>query len=274
MSEMSECDALTWQPPFPAAALVTMLAPERHRVILSLLADLGRLETNDLQSRLQVSPATLRRDIASLANRGLLKRTHGGVLPCEFSLREPPYEQKAARAANAKARLGHRAVALMPMHGVVFVDGGTTCLEVGRALLDRPKLQVFTNSVPLLALAGQARATLVGIGGTVRPLSLSLTGALAQSWLEHLNFDVAVVGCSGIQPDRGPATADLSDAALKAEVLRRARQRILVAHAGKWGQPATLVYAPWKAFTHVVTDHVLTHDQKSHLAAAGVGINR
>jgi len=248
------------------------MAPERHRAILSLLAEAGSLETNDLQNRLQVSAATLRRDISSLANRGLLKRTHGGVLPCEFSLREPPFEQKAARAAGAKGRLGQKAAALLPMHGVVFIDGGTTCLEVGRALLDRPKLQIFTNSVPLLALAGEARAILVGIGGTVRPVSLALTGALAQSWLEHLSFDVAVVGCSGIQTDRGPATAELSDAALKAEVLRRARQRILVAHAGKWGQSSTLVYAPWKTFTSVVTDHILTIDQKSQLAAAGVGL--
>lgn len=251
-----------------------MMAPERHRAILALLADTGGVATAELQARVRVSAATLRRDVARLAGRGLLQRTHGGVLPCDFSLREPPYAQKAAQAASVKSRLGQSVAALLPTHGVVFIDGGTTCLEAGRAVLDRPKLQIFTNSVPLLALAGEARAMLVGIGGTVRPLSLALSGALAQSWLEHLRFDVVVVGCSGIHPGRGPATAELSDAALKAEVLRRARQRILVAHAAKWDQPATLAYAPWNAFTHVVTDRALTREQRSPLSAAGVTLVR
>lgn len=251
-----------------------MMAPERQRAILAHLADSGGMATGTLRARLGISAATLRRDVGSLAARGLLKRTHGGILPCDFSLREPPYEQKAARAATAKNRLGLAAAALLPTHGVVFVDGGTTCLEVGRVLLDRPKLQIFTNSVPLLALAGEARATLVGIGGTVRPISLALTGALAQSWLSHLRFDAAVLGCSGIDPAQGPATAELSDAALKTDVLRRARQRILVAHAEKWDQPATLTYSPWNAFTHIVTDRLLTREQRSVLSAAGVSLPR
>jgi len=245
-----------------------MIAPERQRAILALLADTGGLAAGELCARLRVSPATLRRDVAQLAERGLLQRTHGGVLPSNFSLGEPTYEQKANRATSAKSHLGRRVAALLPDHGVVFIDGGTTCLEAGRALLNRPKLQIFTNSVPLMALAGEAHAMVVGIGGMVRPLSLALTGALAQSWLEHLAFDAAVVGCSGIQTNQGPATAELSDAALKTEVLRRSRQRILVAHAAKWDQPAPLAFAPWKAFTHVVTDRVLSTEQKSLLSAA------
>ncbi len=251
-----------------------MMAPERQRTILAHLADTGGVSTGELQTLIGASAATLRRDVDSLEERGLLKRTHGGILPCDFSLREPPYEEKATRAAAAKNRLGAAAASLVPTHGVVFIDGGTTCLEIGRAVLDRPKLQIFTNSVPLLALAGEARATLVGIGGVVRPVSLSLSGALAQSWLEHLRVDVAFVGCSGIHPEQGPATAELSDAALKTEVLRRARQRVLVAHAEKWDQPATLAYAPWSAFTHVVTDRSLTREQKAVLAGAGVTVAR
>lgn len=250
-----------------------MIAPERQRAILALLAETGGLAAGELCTRLRVSPATLRRDVTQLAERGLLRRTHGGVVPSDFSLGEPTYEQKANRATGAKGHLGRRAAALLPDHGVVFIDGGTTCLEVGRALLNRAKLQIFTNSVPLMALAGEARAMVVGIGGMVRPQSLALTGALAQSWLEHLAFDAAVVGCSGILAQQGPATAELSDAALKTEVLRRSRQRILVADAAKWDQLAPLSFAPWKAFTHVVTDRVLSTEQKSLLAAAHANLS-
>lgn len=205
-----------------------------------------------------------------MAGQGLLKRTHGGILPSDFSLHEPPFTQKAAHAATSKGRLGITAASLLPADGTVFIDSGTTCLEVGRALLDRPKLQIYTNSVPLLALAAEARAIVIALGGTVRPISMALTGALAQGWLQHLHFDAAVVGCSGIHPQKGPATTELTEASLKAEVLRRARQRVLVAHAEKWKRPAAVAYAPWSAFTHLVTDRVLTRDQKILLSSAGI----
>jgi DeoR/GlpR family transcriptional regulator of sugar metabolism len=157
--------------------------------------------------------------------------------------------------------------------GTVFVDAGTTCLEVGRALLDRPALRIFTNSVPLLGLAAEARATVSAVGGEVRPMSLALTGGLAQSWLENLRFDVAVVGASGLEGASGASTTEVAEAAVKAEALRRARRRILVAHAEKWGRPAALRFAPWSAFTDVVTDRALSRDERAALNAAQVRVH-
>ena len=80
-------------------------------------------------------------------------RARGALLPHDFSLVEPPFPRKSERAANAKVRLGRAAAALLPEEGTVFVDSGTTCLEVGRALLGRSALRICTNSVPLLSLA-------------------------------------------------------------------------------------------------------------------------
>ena len=187
-----------------------MLGPERHRQILRLLAERGRLTSAEVRSRLGVSPATARRDFGAIAGAGLATRARGALLPHDFSLVEPPYPRKSERAVNTKARLGRAAAALLPEVGTIFVDAGTTCLEVGRALLERPGLRIFTNSVPLLGLAGGARATLSSIGGEARPVSLALTGALAQSWLENLRFDAVVVGASGLDPSAGASTTEVA----------------------------------------------------------------
>src|ERR1017187_9179141 len=104
-------------------------------------------------------------DVSELSCAGLATRTRGALLPHDFSLVEPPYPRKSEKAMTAKARLGRAAAALIPEMGTVFVDAGPTCLEVGRALLDRPALRIFTNSVPLLALASEARATVSAVGG-------------------------------------------------------------------------------------------------------------
>jgi DeoR/GlpR family transcriptional regulator of sugar metabolism len=250
-----------------------MLGPERHRQILRLLAERGRLTSAEVRSRLGVSAATARRDFASIAGAGHATRAHGALLPHDFSLVEPPYPRKSERAVNAKARLGRAAAALVPEVGAVFVDAGTTCLEVGRALLERAGLRIFTNSVPLLALAGESRASLSSIGGEARPVSLALTGALSQSWLENLRFDAVVVGASGLDAGAGASTTEVAEAAVKAEALRRARRRILVAHAEKWGRPSSLRFAPWGAFTDFVTDRILSREERSVLAAARVRLH-
>jgi DeoR/GlpR family transcriptional regulator of sugar metabolism len=250
-----------------------MLGPERHRQILRLLAERGRLTSAEVRSRLGVSSATARRDFGAIAGAGLAMRARGALLPHDFSLVEPPYTRKSERAVNAKARLGRAAAALLPEVGTVFVDAGTTCLEVGRALLERPALRIFTNSVPLLALAGGALATLSSIGGEVRPVSLALTGALAQSWLENLRFDAVVVGASGLDASAGASTTEVAEAAVKAEALRRSRRRVLVAHAEKWGRPSAVRFAPWGAFTDLVTDRILTRDERAALAEARVRLH-
>jgi DeoR/GlpR family transcriptional regulator of sugar metabolism len=197
-------------------------------------------------------------------------RTRGALLPHDFSLVEPPYSRKSEKAVNAKVRLGRAAAALIPDEGTVFVDAGTTSLEVGRALLERPALRIFTNSVPLLALAGESMATLSAVGGEVRPMSLAMTGALAQSWLENLRFDAAVVGASGLDVSSGASTTEVAEAAVKTEVLRRSRRRILVADAEKWGRPSALCFAPWKAFTDFVTDRILSRNERVAVSGAGV----
>jgi DeoR/GlpR family transcriptional regulator of sugar metabolism len=134
-------------------------------------------------------------------------------------------------------------------------------------------LRIFTNSVPLLALAGESRATLSAVGGEVRPMSLAMTGALAQGWLENLRFDAAVVGASGLDASAGASTTEVAEAAVKTEVLRRSRRRILVAHGEKWGRPSALRFAPWGAFTDFVTDRALSRDDRARLSAARVSLH-
>lgn len=250
-----------------------MLAPERQRQLLRILAEQGRLTLQEAATRLAVSRPTIRRDFAALSATGLARRAHGALLPADFGLVEPKYTRKAEKAIAAKVRIGRAAAALLSEQGNVFVDAGTTCLEAGRALLDRPGLRIHTNSIPLLTLAGEARATLISLGGEVRPLSLALTGSLAQHWLENLRFDAAIVGASGIDPAGGASTTETAEAALKAEVLRRSNRRILVFQADKWNRPAALRFAPWAAFSDLVTDHALSRAERLALSRDGLRLH-
>jgi DeoR/GlpR family transcriptional regulator of sugar metabolism len=250
-----------------------VLVPDRQRTILRLLANRGRLTLAEIQSRLGVSAATARRDAGQLSDAGLARRTHGGLLPPDFSLAEPAYSRKAEKATSIKVTLARAVAELLPEDGTIFVDAGTTCLEVGRVLLDRPNLRIFTNSVSLLALATDARATIISIGGEVRKISLALTGALAQGWLEQLRFDAAVIGASGLDQGSGVFTTELNEASVKVEALRRANLRILVAHGEKWARPSAVQFAPWTAFHHLFTDKAPLRAERAALNTANVKVH-
>lgn len=250
-----------------------MLTEQRRRSILRLLADQNTVRLEEICVRFGVSAATARRDAEAIARASLAHRTRGGLVALDAAMTEPAYSRKAAVAAGTKSRLGLRVATLLPEEGSIFIDAGSTCLEVARAVLDRPQLRVYTNSVSLLQIASEGRSNVYSIGGEVRTVSLALVGAFALSWLERLRFDATVVGASGLDAEHGAATTELAEAAIKAEALKRARLRILVAHSEKWSRPAALRFAPWSAFHHFVTDRAPPRHDTAALAAAGVEVH-
>ena len=57
-----------------------MFSQERQRLILAVLADEGRVRVQALAARLNVSDDTVRRDLHTLAEQGVLHKTHGGAV--------------------------------------------------------------------------------------------------------------------------------------------------------------------------------------------------
>ena len=249
-----------------------MFAQERLHAIETLVRQKGRLTVGELASHFDASEITIRRDLRLLEEAGKVVRAHGGALHPDILQPEPGFERKATDAVETKAAIARRVVEDLPARGQVFIDAGTTCLEIGRLILDRRELTVVTNSIPLLQLGGDAKARIVGIGGEVRPVSLALVGGLALAWMKALRFDAAVIGASGLDRDDGASTTELLEASVKQMACSRARLRILAAHAAKWDQPAPVAIAPWDHFHHFVTDARLTASEKARLRQAGVTV--
>ncbi|MBL9213504.1 MAG: DeoR/GlpR transcriptional regulator [Opitutaceae bacterium] len=247
-----------------------MFAPERQRAIETIVRQKGRLTVSELARQLGASGITIRRDLRVLEAAGKVVRAHGGVLHPEFLETEPGFERKAVDAVEAKVALAKAVVAEIPDRGQVYLDSGTTCLEVARLLLDRRDLTIVTNSIPLLQLGTQSKARVIGVGGEVRAVSLALVGGLALEWLRGLRFDVAVLAASGLDAAEGASTTELSEAAVKQMAAERATKRLLVSHAAKWNKPAAVAFAGWDRFHVFVTDARLSAPEKAQLRRAGV----
>lgn len=231
-----------------------MFAEERKRRICELVARVGKLSVSQLEIDLEASPATIRRDLSELENNGEIVRVHGGVMHPSFLYGEPTFAQRRSEQPEAKKVIAQLAAALPPRRSSIFIDAGTTALEVGKELLRREDLTIFTHSLPLAALAPTGKARVVCVGGEVRSPTLALVGGLCLDWLARLRFDFAFLGASGLAEKEGATTTELGEAAVKQAAMRQAKQTYLVCDYKKWAQPEPIVFAGWPQFAGWIVD--------------------
>ncbi|MGH8019108.1 MAG: hypothetical protein ACREIA_12610 [Opitutaceae bacterium] len=144
---------------------------------------------------------------------------------------------------------------------------------MGKRLLPRRDLTIYTNSVPL-ASRGVTRngARLISIGGEIREVSRALVGALSLNWLMHLRFDYVILGASGVSAKEAVTTTELSEASIKQELLQRAPVRILAVDSTKWDKPRSISFARWEDFKYWVTDELIARDAIEFVANRGVSV--
>ncbi len=249
-----------------------MFAHERRHKLVELLAREGRLTVGDIEQALDVSPATVRRDLAELAERGELVRVHGGAVHPAVLHGEPPFQQRTHAAPQAKKAIAERAVKFAGEDAVVYIDAGTSALAVAQMLLGRPDVTLFTNSVPVLEATPESGARIITIGGNLDVPSQSLMGALALNWMRRLRFEVAFIGASGLDAEEGASVISLEAVAMKQAVMERAANVVLVADAQKWNNPAAMHFAEWEQFDVWVTDTRLKGAEKDALTAKDVDV--
>lgn len=245
----------------------------RRRAIAALAQENGHVLVRDLAPRLGVSEMTIRRDLEVLESERLLTRVRGGAYTGAARSYEPPFALRAAHDIDAKRSIGAVAARLVSPGETAIIDGGSTALELARALAGRDRLSVVTPS--LLVASELARE--VGIrtfmtGGMLRHEELSLVGPTAQEAFSAFNCDVAFVGIAGIAADRGLTEYSLPDAYVKRAMLDAARRIVVLADRSKLGRVTLATVAPLSRIDTVVTDAPAHHPVLRAAAAAGVNV--
>lgn len=250
-----------------------MFTAERQRALLDLLERKRRMSNGALEKALRISPATLRRDLTELEAEQKVVRFHGGAAHPAYLTGEPSLEEKSQSSRAEKQAIAAAAVALVEARSTIFLDAGTTCLEIGRALIGRQDLTIIANSIAFAQLAREGAARVICLGGEVRGVTAALVGPLALAWVSQLNARLAFIGSSGLASD-GPSTTELSEAAIKQEMITRAGAAVLVADASKWNSPSVVRIAPWSAFSHFISDSRLSHNAAADVSSRGPRVIR
>ncbi|MDX3852742.1 DeoR/GlpR family DNA-binding transcription regulator [Streptomyces sp. AK02-01A] len=251
-----------------------MASTDRLRQITESVRERGQLSVAELAERTGASEMTIRRDLETLSDQGVLERYRGGARSLLLRGEEPPFALRAREGLDAKRRIAAEVAELISDGESVVLDSGTTCLEVARALKHR-RLTVMPLSLHAAnALTGGERLRLLLPGGEPRPGELALTGPLTEASLAALRFDTAVVGCCGLTAADGLTAYDLADAAIKRAAIASARRVIAVAETAKFSRTALAFVAPASALDAVVTEEDAPRDELDAMAASGVAVRR
>jgi DeoR family transcriptional regulator of aga operon len=208
--------------------------------LLDLLTERESLSVEEAAEALDVSPATVRRDMARLAEQQLLVRTHGGAVSGNVAY-DLPLRYRTARQAEQKRRIGAAAAAMVRPGMVVGLNGGTTTTEVARALAvrgdDAWSATVVTNALNIASeLAVRPHLRVVVTGGVARERSYELIGPLADRVLDELSLDVMFLGADGLDARSGATAHHEVEAGTNRTMAARAQRVVAVVDSSKLGR--------------------------------------
>lgn len=236
-----------------------------------LAAD-GTVGVAELCDDLNVSAATIRRDLELLEEQRLLARTHGGAVTLGV-LYELPLRYKSGRRLDEKRRIAKAAAELVADGVAVGLTGGTTCTEVARALVEHQRLTVVTNALNIASeLAVRPNLKLVVTGGYARAESYELVGPLAEASLAALNLDIVFLGTDGIDAHAGLTTHHEVEAHTNLALIERARRVVVVADSTKIGAVAFARICPVDRVHELITDTEADPRAVTALREAGVAV--
>ncbi|MFD8618112.1 DeoR/GlpR family DNA-binding transcription regulator [Streptomyces sp. NPDC059513] len=262
-----------------------MARDARWDALLELVGKHGRVEVEEVAAALEVSAATIRRDLDQLAEQHLLTRTRGGAVAHGVSY-ELALRYKTGRHAPEKQAIGRAVSGLVAVGEVVGLTGGTTVTEVARALAVRPDivgettvaggqptLTVVTNALNIASeLAIRPQIKMVVTGGVARPQSYELTGPLAVGVMNEITLDVAVLGVNAIDIERGAYVHHEGEASVNRLLAERAQRVVVAADSSKIGKRAFARVCDLGLVDVLVTDAHITAEAKDRFGEAGVQV--
>lgn len=245
-----------------------MLAEQRQQYVLEQLAKTGALAISDLVRELGVSRETVRRDLNTLAARGLLLMTHGGALAADRS--EPDWTLRENVNAVGKRAIGVRAAELVPDGASVIIDYGTTTRAVAQALLSKHRLRIYTNDWQIARLLGRHhdnRVTL--LGGELQDNEDAVQGWDAINQISQYHADFAFIGVGGVTEDGGITDFNRAAAELRARMLLCANVSAVVADHTKFGRVTPVRIRHFEAARYLISDAAPHKSMLAQLRARG-----
>ncbi|MDQ2827526.1 MAG: DeoR/GlpR family DNA-binding transcription regulator [Chloroflexota bacterium] len=260
------------------------LAVERRMRIIEIVNSRKTVTVPELVAVIKASPASVRRDLTWLDAQGLVTRTYGGAVardhgPETLRQNSPPYDQRSHEYVEEKRAISRHAASLINDGQTLIIDAGSTSTFLIPLLAQKRDLIIITNSLDIqdaLAPIIEANPTIKGVstGGMLYPRSRAFIGMTAEQALEHYFVDTTFLCVRGISLEHGLTVPLLEEIPLKRQMIKSARQVVVLADHTKFGRTLAGLIAPLQAAHLIITDDQVSGDIVEQFAGAGARIIR
>ena len=260
------------------AQKASVRSAHRRRRIMGLVSERGDASVSELKDLFGVSEVTVRADLAALADRGLIVRTHGGAVLPEPAMKplEPTFAARELSNVELKWRIGEAAAALIQNGQSVVLDASTTALQIARVLRRRESLHdvtVITNGVhTALELLDLPGISTILTGGQLRAPAVSLTGSLASDLLARVHASLGFFGARGLTLSQGLTDINLQEVEMKAAMAAVCERVVAVVDHTKLGQLGLATFVSRQQLALVITDTDADPTIVAELQRAGIQV--
>jgi len=255
---------------------MSLIGEERKEIILHLLNYAGKVRTNELVEKLQVSSETIRRYLEELEHRQKLKRVYGGAIKINYDREEPSHFKREVLHAEEKKRIARTAASLVQNNDVIVLDDGTTTLHMIGYLENKKNLTVITNSVPALSLfvdycnKGSLSGDIFFLGGRIQSKHSRTSGLLSEKMFEHFHVDKSFISIDGIVLQQGITSYDSDKALLARKFIEQSNETIVMSDHSKIGMSNFYKIADIKEVDIIVSDTAIPSDWEAELEMADI----
>lgn len=234
---------------------------ERLRSIMELVSRQKKVFVKDLAEKFQVSESSIRLDLAELASRGLINRTHGGAILSEniandyisgksfLRQREETYKEEKQRIACAALKLINDGDSIM-------MDGGSTIYYVSKCLSEKRGLTIITTSIHILPIIMEIPDVKIYLtGGLIHRDFEDLIGEISTNSIQRFKPDCTIMSMDAASIKHGFTTTDPSMAQIKKQMLSVSSRQIIVLDSSKFGKLCLHHVENLTNVTAVVTDN-------------------
>jgi len=260
---------------------MTKRLEHRTERILNLLLQRGSVSVDELVASLAASAPSIRRDLARLEGKGLVRRTHGGATLVQELLYEPfrydrAFQKREQQFVREKRHIGIAAAELIQENETIGFTAGTTTTWVARNLRHREHLTVITNAVNIgMELSNMPGLRVHLTGGYVHwPWSFSLIGPSAIATLSDMFIDRLFLSVSGIDPNCGTTTNESDEALTFRAMVKQAKQVVVVADSSKLGIVTPSLICPIADVDVLITDKGASDDIAAAFTQKGIRVVR
>ncbi len=244
----------------------------RQEKILEQIQTKGYISINELAVEFDVHQMTIRRDLKKLERMGTLVRTYGGAQAhpgrrvFSYLTDEDINENIEKKISIAKFIVNK----LINNGDRIFLDTGSTILQIAKLLNRRKKITVITNSIDIMAeLYHQPDITTVVLGGELSGISSNLHGPHAINQLKSWNkgSHISFFSCDGVVSgeNEGFYTNHDIDASLAPHALKTGEKKCVVVDSSKIGKKTLYKFADFNDVDLLITDSGINDDQLSEL---------